>query len=108
MGHIANMVLRMLHMGAAVDALDGKTSKAYMGGVGKMLAGASSMFLALAHIFVALVQARGGASYFDIIRGIYSGNVDTALLLSGVALIHDGLADIGNRHAVAVASTPTK
>lgn len=96
-----NIVMRLMGLGKAVDALDGETSKAYLGGVGEILSGAASLLTGSAHIVVALAAAHGVDAYLDIGKSLFHGNADTALVLAGAALVSKGLADIGNRHATA-------
>ncbi len=101
MNFIQNFVLRALGLGKAVDALDGETSKAYLGGVGLILTGLASLAGGVAHVATAIVAAHGGPEYLAIGRALYAGNADTALLLAGLGMVSKGWAEIGQRHALA-------
>src|SRR3990167_10805480 len=101
---MTNLLLRLFGFGKAVDALDGAPSKTYMGALGLILSGASSVLTGMAHVTGDLLAAKGGAAYLSIAKGLYAGNADTALLVAGAALISKGIATIGQRHATAVAS----
>lgn len=101
MGTLANVIMRAIGLGKAVDALDGETSKAYIAGVMAMLGGAVSISTALIHILNLVFQAHGGAAYYDIFKAIQAGNADTVLLGAGYLAIAKGYADIGHRHALA-------
>ena len=105
---MTNLLLRLFGFGKAVDALDGKTSKAYLGGLGLILSGGASLLTGVAHIAGDILAAHGGAAYLSIAKGIYAGSTDTALLIAGVGLISKGIAEIGQRHAIAKAVESTK
>ena len=49
---MVNLIMRMLGLGSAVDALDGETSKAYLGAVGLLLSGAASVLGGAANIIM--------------------------------------------------------
>lgn len=97
---MVNIIMRLMGFGAAVDALDGETSKAYIGGVGEILSGAATLLGGLANIVAQIVPLHGASAYFDFARNI-SHDPSAALVVAGLALIHKGIADIGNRHATA-------
>ncbi len=96
-----NLLLRLLGFGKAVDALDGETSKAYIGGLGMILTGGASLLDGSSHVAAALLAAHGGADYFAIGKALYQGDADTATIIAGFALISKGIAEIGQRHAAA-------
>jgi hypothetical protein len=100
MGTIANLIMRLVGLGKAVDALDGETSKAYIGGVGMMLSGAATLVGGLANLAGEIVPLHGGAAYFDFARNL-SHDPNAALVLAGAGLISKGVAEIGQRHATA-------
>ena len=100
MGTIVNLAMRMMGLGKAVDALDGETSKAYIGGVATILTGAATLLGGAANIVAEVLPLHGGAAYFDFARNL-SHDPNAALVLAGAAAIGKGLADIGNRHATA-------
>ena len=97
---MVNLIMRMLGLGSAVDALDGATSKAYIGGVGMILTGAASVLGGAANIVSEVLPLHGAAAYFDFARGI-SHDPSLAVIAAGVALISKGVAEIGQRHATA-------
>ena len=103
MNIILNSFLRLIGFGKAVDALDGETSKAYLGGAVKILGGIGSIVLGLSNIGLELAAAKGGAAYLAIGKALFSGNAETAMLVGGVAAIGAGIATIGQRHAIAKA-----
>ena len=100
MNSLVNIVMRAVGLGKAVDALDGEASKAYVGGLGTMLAGAAGVLAALANLLGEVLPLHGGAEYLKFVQGL-SHNPNMAAILLGVAAVSKGLADIGNRHAVA-------
>lgn len=100
MNAIVNLVLRALGFGKAVDALDGETSKAYIGGLGMILSGAATLLGGAANIAAEVLPLKGGAAYIAFAQGI-SHDANAALLLAGVALISKGVGQIGQRHAIA-------
>lgn len=104
MNLLLNGFLRLIGFGKAVDALDGETSKAYLGGAVKILGGLSSVVLGLANIGADLVSAKGSAAYFAIGQSLFNGNPDTAAIGLGVIAIGAGISSIGQRHAVAKAA----
>lgn len=106
MNTLLNGFLRLIGFGKAVDALDGETSKAYLGGAIKILSGAGSVLLAAANIAVQVAAGHGGADYLAVAKGVFNGNAETAMLTGGVALIGAGIAAIGQRHAIAKAAVP--
>lgn len=103
MNTVVNFVLRMLGFGKAVDALDGETSKAYIGGLGQILTGVATLAGGAAGIASQLLSAHGGGDYLAIAQGL-THNANAGLVLAGAGLISKGVADIGNRHAIAKAS----
>lgn len=105
MGSLANVLMRIMGMGKAVDALDGATSKAYIGGVGLILTGLVSLLTGSAHVLSQVFAAHGGAAYFDILKSLYAGDADTALFIAGAAAVSKGIAEIGARHALAKAQS---
>lgn len=88
-------------MQKALDAVNGETSKAYLGGLGLILTGGSAVLAGSAQVLTALVHATSGADYVSIAKGIVNGNAETAMILGGAAMISKGISDIGNRHATA-------
>ena len=108
MNTLLNGFLRVIGFGKAVDALDGETSKAYLGGAVKVLGGLGSIFLGVANVGVELAAAHGGAEYLAIGKALFSGNAETALILGGVAAIGAGVSAIGQRHALAKAVNADK
>lgn len=103
MNTLLNGFLRIIGFGKAVDALDGETSKAYLGGAVKILGGVGSVALGLANIGVELASAQGAAAYIAIGKAVFAGNAETALLMGGFAAIGAGISAIGQRHALAKA-----
>lgn len=95
-----NFLMRVFGFGKAVDALDGATSKAYAGGVGQILTGIATLAGGLAGLASQFVGATGGDAYLEIIKGI-TANPSAGLVLAGAGLVSKGIADIGNRHAIA-------
>ncbi len=108
MNVILNGFLRIIGFGKAVDALDGETSKAYLGGAVKILTGAGSLLLAGANIATQVAGAHGSADYLAIGRAIFAGNAETAMLAAGAGLIGAGIQAIGQRHALAKAVNAEK
>lgn len=107
MNTIVNFLMRAFGLGKAVDALDGESSKAYMGGVGQILTGAATLLGGLAGIAGQLVGAHGGAEYVALAKGL-AHDPSAGLVLGGAALISKGWADIGQRHALAKAVNDAK
>ena len=105
---LLNGFLRAIGFGKAVDALDGESSKAYLGGTVKILSGVGSIVLGLANIAGELYAAQGGAAYLSIAKAVFSGNAETALLMGGAAAIGAGISAIGQRHAIAKAAAEAK
>ena len=97
---MVNLIMRMLGLGSAVDALDGETSKAYLGAVGLLLSGAASVLGGAANIIMELVPLHGAAAYLTFAEGL-KHDPSSAMVLAGIALISKGLGDIGQRHALA-------
>ncbi len=97
---LVNLLMRVFGFGKAVDALDGQTSKAYAGGVGQILTGVATLAGGAAGLAQQFVAAQGADAYLDIIKGI-TANPSAGLVLAGAGLISKGIADIGNRHAIA-------
>lgn len=100
MGNIANIIMRLMGLGKAVDALDGATSKAYIGGVGLILSGAATTLGGAANLVLEIVPLHGGAAYFKFVQNA-SHDPNVGLVLAGAAVIAKGLAEIGQRHAIA-------
>lgn len=107
MGTIVNFLMRAVGLGKAVDALDGETSKTYMGGIGLMLTGLATMAGGAAGLIGEIAAAHGGAEYLAIARGI-PHNASVGLILAGAAGISKGYAAIGQRHALAAAVKDAK
>lgn len=97
---MTNMLLRLFGFGKAVDALDGETSKAYMGGLGLILTGIAGVLGGVAGIVGEVVAAHGGAAYITLATGL-THNPSAAVVLAGAASISKGVAVIGQRHALA-------
>lgn len=102
---MTNLIMRLLGLGKAIDALDGEKSKAYQGGVGMILAGAASVLGGLAGVVGNVIAAKGGPAYLALIQGIPHDS-SVGLILAGYAGIKAGWAVIGQRHAVAKAAAP--
>lgn len=100
MNFIQNILMRALGLGKAVDALDGETSKAYLGGVGLILTGAATALGGLAGIAGELIAAHGGPAYWALASNI-PHDASAGLFLAGLAGIHQGISQIGQRHALA-------
>lgn len=100
MNTIINGALRLFGFGKAVDALDGETSKAYIGGLGMILTGAATLLGGLAGIAAQVVAAHGGGDYIALVRDL-PHNPSAGLVLAGAAAIGKGISAIGQRHAVA-------
>lgn len=92
--------MRIMGLGAAVDALDGETSKAYIGGVGMILSGGATLLGGAANLVMEIVPLHGGAAYVAFVQNL-SHDANAALIMAGAGLIAKGLADIGQRHATA-------
>lgn len=105
MNSVINLLMRMLGLGKAVDALDGETSKAYIGGLGMILTGAGTLLAGAGNIASEVLPLHGAAAYLSFAQGL-SHDPNTALLMAGAAAISKGLADIGNRHAIAKLVNP--
>lgn len=102
---MVNFILRLLGLGKAVDALDGGTSKAYLGGLGMILSGGATLLGGIAKIVMAIVPLHGIGQYIEFAQSL-PNDPNAALVLAGVALISKGIADIGQRHAVAKIAQP--
>ena len=100
---IVNGVMRVFGLGKAVDALNGESSKAYLGGVIKILGGVSSIALGVAGVAAQVAACSAGACYANVGQGLFQGNAQTAMILGGVGMIGAGVAAIGQRHALAKA-----
>ena len=100
-----NLILRLIGFGKAVDALNGETSKAYLGGLVKILSGAGSVAAALANIVGVLHASHSGADILSLGQSLVHGDANTALLVGGAGLIGAGISAIGQRHALATAET---
>lgn len=100
MNFLVNLAMKWMGLQSAVDALDGETSKAYLGGVGLILGGLGSVCAGLAGIVAAVVPLQGGAAYLAYAQNL-SHDTNAGLVLAGYAAIMKGYADIGNRHATA-------
>lgn len=100
MNVIANFLLRALGFGKAVDALDGETSKAYLGGLGLILSGAASTLAGAANLVLEVVPLKGAGAYIAFAQSL-SHDPNTALVLAGAAMVSKGIAEIGQRHATA-------
>ncbi len=104
MGRIANLILRVLGLGSAVDALNGQTSKAYLGGLGLMLSGGATLLGGLANLALEAQKITDLGGWIAFAKHM-TNDPNAALVLAGAALISKGLADIGQRHALAKAVT---
>lgn len=102
MKSIVNFAMRCFGLGKAVDALDGETSKAYTGGIGNVLLGASGVLGGLAGMAVQLVGMKGGASYLEFGQNL-GHNPATLAVLMGAKTFMEGWTAIGQRHAIAKA-----
>lgn len=103
MNKVLGLVMRMMGLGKAVDALDGQASKAYIGGVGQILTGVATLLGGAANVLGAVVKLQGMDQYIAYAQSL-SHDPNAALVVAGMALISKGLADIGNRHALAKAA----
>lgn len=103
MNKIVNFVLRLSGLGKAVDALNGETSKTYLGGAVMILTGAATLLGGLAGIAGQVVAAASGADYLALVQGI-GHNASAGLVMAGAATIGKGVAVIGQRHAIAKAA----
>lgn len=101
-----NLIMRLLGLGKAVDALDGETSKAYAGAVVVMFGGAATLLGGVANLIGEFVPLHGGAAYLSFAQGL-THDPNLALVLAGAAAIGKGLTDIGQRHAVAKLANAT-
>ena len=100
MNGLVNLLLKVMGFGKAVEALDGESSKAYIGALGLILSGAATLLTGLANVVGEVVPLQGGAEYIKFLSNL-SHDANAAIVLAGVAAISKGVADIGNRHAVA-------
>lgn len=94
--------MRALGLGKALDAVNGQTSKAYIGGVGQILSGIAAIVGGSANLVMSLLPLHGAAEYLAFAKGL-SQDTNAAVILGGVALLSKGIADIGQRHALAKA-----
>ncbi len=97
---VLGFIMNMLGVGKLLAAVDGK--KGYIGGAGQILTGASLTLGAAAKLLLAIIPLKGTAEYLAFAQGL-ANNSDVLVLASGVALVSKGLADIGQRHAIAKA-----
>lgn len=105
-----NFLLRAFGFGKAVDALDGETSKAYIGGLGLILSGAATTLGGSANLLAEILPLHGADAYLTFARQL-SHDPNVAILTAGAALIAKGIEAIGQRHATAkltnaIAATP--
>lgn len=100
---IENFVMRLFGLGKAIDALDGETSKSYLGGAGLILAGLGSIAAGAAGVVGELVAAHGGPAYLALLKNL-PHDASAGLVLGGYASIKAGIAAIGLRHAMAKAA----
>lgn len=98
-----NFALRLFGFGKAVDALDGETSKAYIGGLGLILTGGSTILGGAAALLAEVLPLHGADAYVHFAQAVpHDANI--GLVIAGAALISKGIAEIGQRHATAVLS----
>lgn len=102
MNMLVNLVLRMTGLGKAVDALNGETSKTYLGGVVLILTGAATLLGGVAGIAGEVLAASTGAEYMALAKGL-THNASAGLVVAGAGTIGKGIAVIGQRHATAKA-----
>lgn len=104
MNTIVNFVLRLTGLGKAVDALNGKTSKTYLGGAVLILTGAATLLGGAAGVIGEVLAASTGPEYLAIAKGL-AHNASAGLIVAGAGTIGKGIAVIGQRHATAKATT---
>lgn len=102
MNQIVNLVLRLTGLGKAVDALNGETSKTYLGGAVLILTGAATLLGGVAGIVGQVAAASTGAEYLSLAKGL-TENASAGLILAGAGAIGKGISAIGQRHALAKA-----
>lgn len=102
MNTIVNAVMRFVGLGKAVDALDGESSKAYLGGVGLIATGLATALGGIAGVVGEIAVSHGGAAYLALLQGL-PHNASAGLVLAGLTSIKAGIAAIGLRHAMAKA-----
>ncbi len=105
MNSIVNFVIRVVGLGKAVDALNGESSKTYLGAAVMILTGAATLLGGVAGIAGQVAAAATGADYLALAQGL-AHNSSAGLVLAGAGTIGKGIAVIGQRHALAKAAAP--
>lgn len=98
MNKVIDLVVRFSGLGKLLEKVNG--GKAYLGGAGLIISGAATALSGLAGIIGALVPLANASDYLSFAKGLPQ-NSSAGLLVAGLGMISKGLADIGNRHAVA-------
>ena len=100
MNFLMNIGLKALGLQSALDAVNGETSKAYLGGLGLILGGLGSILAGAAGIVQGLLPLHTGAEYLAFAQGI-EHNASAGLILAGWVSVSKGYSAIGQRHALA-------